>query len=98
RLARKGLAHRVKRTRLEVIVGIEPGEDLAAGARETFADGGGLSAVRGAARESEPRRVPADDLRAAVGRASVQDQVFERGIVLVEHGTDGPLEIGSLVV
>src|SRR5439155_25669140 len=41
--------------------------------------------------------VSLDDLHAPVGAAAVDDDVLEVGVVLVEHGADGSLEVRTLV-
>src|SRR5262249_12691426 len=80
----------------EHIVGIEICENVAAGALEALIDGVALPLV--ALRLPEKARaIPAKDRRGLIGRAAIDDEVFDMRIILAQHAVDGALEKGALV-
>lgn len=72
----------------EEIVGVQPGEDLAAGLGEAGADGIGSAAVllRDPANASA---VGAEEIDGAIGGAAVENGVFDMGVALGENAVDG---------
>ena len=81
--------------RLERIVRVEEGQDVAARAREALVDGIGLAAV-GLANDDEVPETGEDRGR-VVARESVDDDMLEIGIILVEHAPDGALDESPLI-
>src|SRR5262249_46744723 len=67
-----------------VVVGVEPGDEVARAAGHPLVDGRRLPAVAGAAPELQPRGVLADDGDAVVGGAAVDDYDLRRGVLLAE--------------
>ena len=97
RLPPPGRADPPQRIRLEQVVAADPGQEIARGARETLVESVRLPAVRLDDDASAAPAIALDDVDRSVARAAVDDDVFERRIVLVEHGADRGFEIGRLV-
>src|SRR5208282_5607300 len=85
----------LERARLERVVGIEEGQDVAGRAREALVDGIGLTAV-GLANDDEMAET-GEDRRGLVGGEPVDDDVLEVRVVLVAHALDGALDKRALI-
>ena len=80
------------------VVAIDVGVDVAGGAGETLVEGVGLAVVLFADPIGEMLLVFFDDVDAAVGAATVDEDVFEVGVALAEDGVDGLLEVLRLLI
>ena len=88
RVGGKELSNHPQRTRRDRIVRIEPAKNLSGRSRETGANRIRLPPVLGALPIRQPIHVLSDDLRAAVRRAAVHDDVLQVRVPLGEDGLD----------
>ena len=79
------------------IIRIEPREDVAVGVRKSFVDRIGLTLIRFADPGGNLPLIFFDDVHAAVGGATVNDDIFDVRVILFEHRADRRLKIGRLV-
>jgi len=73
---------------LEHVVGIEPGEDIAARLAQPLIDGVALAGVAPGAPE-EALTVAAENAGGVVARAAVKDKVLDARIILAQYTVDG---------
>jgi len=90
--------HDAQRPRREHVIGVQPAHDLAGGAGEPFLYGIHVAAIGMAAPSGQPVRIPADDIRAAVGGSAVHHEILEIRIRLIENGADGGIQKPGLIV
>src|SRR5436190_11098020 len=80
-----------------LVIAVEPSHDFAGDASEAFVDSVGLAIVLLAAGVSQPRAITVEDGARLVGRATIQNEVFETGIILAQDGLKSIGDKASLV-
>src|SRR5687767_13684135 len=80
-----------------IIIRIQPGHDLTLRTRHPFVDRLGLTGLLFRGPICQARRVFLDDLRTATRGSAVDDDIFDARISLIEYGSQGLFEIGSLI-
>ena len=87
----------IQRSRRQRVVAVEPADDIACGASQSFVDTFGLSAISLRDPIGELMGMVPQYIDGSVGRPAVDDHVFERGVFLFENRADRSLEERSLV-
>ena len=87
--------HAMQRARHERIVRVEKAKDVAGGGPKALVDGIGLTAVRLA--NHSQMVVTRQNLRRAIGRHAVDDDVLEVRVVLRQHALDGASDERRLI-
>ena len=80
----------------EGVIGIEPGEDLAATGVKTLHDGVGLPVV-GLADPLNLFIITPQHVKGCIGRAAIDDAVKQVGIILLQNALNGGVEVLTLI-
>jgi hypothetical protein len=93
-----GLDHLRDRIRVEVVVGVQEEDDLAAAGREARIECRSVPAVASLQVRDDPRTVRPDDLDRIVARRIVDDDHLHVAVVLAEGAVDAAVEKVRVVV
>lgn len=86
-----------QRARRKLIIAVEPCENVTTGQAHAFIDGMGLTPIGFADDLIDTIPVCVNDAQGSVCRSSVDEDVLEVWVVLVEHRAQGFFNVGALI-